>query len=445
MQILNRTPSSRKDGVWGLEYQPEVTAYAILTLLVLSPLPWVRVLDVEINSAIRAGRKALSRSTNDWTRPQYIWVEKVTYGPAVLSEAYCLAAMNASTPPRTWSAKTKSILSMPTQAVNGLSLVFSRSYKPDIAERKINGPILERLLFLSQLESACTGTFPLCGRVQDERLRYISCAWTIVNDCEAIFLDAALLCDMMGLSLLNFLMDNYMKSTVARLPKPELESVHGAIDVFCQKLGHHLSKSNKQPPLADLPSLSSSKEVNISSTPARPARTLEFLMGVRNALRRYMKAILEHPRVRQASLFDQSNLRSKLQAFPHSHIVQSIENAFSSGQANKKDKSSISFLTPQPSFYPWVNATAAERISYPLLIAYFTCLVGSLISQEVDCFASASQKYLAHNLCSHPTIMSRLYNDYASIAQDRDRDRAKRYISSVDFPNFHFSRQNDES
>lgn len=87
--------SQRIDGSWGSKGPREETAYAILTLASLSVLPLAQLFRPQIISAIESGRSFLKKHKT--RRPEYLWIEKVTYGSANLSEAYNIAALYVST------------------------------------------------------------------------------------------------------------------------------------------------------------------------------------------------------------------------------------------------------------------------------------------------------------------------------------------------------------
>ena len=85
--------------------------------------------------------------------------------------------------------------------------------------------------------------------------------------------------------------------------------------------------------------------------------------------------------------------------------------------------------------------------------AFLTCLLGSMVENErfnqdagdhhhQNCFSNVSHRYFAQVLSARLACMSRLYNDYGSIA----RDRAEGNVNCVDFTDFHnptLSRDND--
>lgn len=94
-QIIMRTMSLQlEDSSWA--QSPEISAYAILTLKKVVTLPWNNDLQILIDRSIRNGISYLQRNEDRWDVPDLIWVEKVSYGSKILSQAYCLAAIAAS-------------------------------------------------------------------------------------------------------------------------------------------------------------------------------------------------------------------------------------------------------------------------------------------------------------------------------------------------------------
>lgn len=94
-QIAMRTMSLQlEDGFWAKS--PEISAYAILILKKVVTLPWNKDLRILLNLSIRNGISYLQKHEDRWKVPDLIWVEKVSYGSKILSQAYCLAAIASS-------------------------------------------------------------------------------------------------------------------------------------------------------------------------------------------------------------------------------------------------------------------------------------------------------------------------------------------------------------
>jgi len=95
LSCLTRTLQTQQSGgSWGSIGPREETAYAILTLLSLLSLPFAQPARSEIIRSLQQGRKSLS--SLEGRKPEYLWIEKVTYGSRYLAETYVVAAMFAS-------------------------------------------------------------------------------------------------------------------------------------------------------------------------------------------------------------------------------------------------------------------------------------------------------------------------------------------------------------
>ena len=80
VQILNRTLMSQSQAETLKSNDLESTAYAVLTLKTLSSLPLLGGLTGHILSSIEQSQHFLLGRRDSWDRPQYLWIEKVTYG-----------------------------------------------------------------------------------------------------------------------------------------------------------------------------------------------------------------------------------------------------------------------------------------------------------------------------------------------------------------------------
>ncbi|KAI8966716.1 hypothetical protein F5Y11DRAFT_361783 [Daldinia sp. FL1419] len=134
----------------------------------------------------------------------------------------------------------------------------------------------------------------------------------------------------------------------------------------------------------------------------------------------------------------QQRLAYELEIFLNAHITQAIDNQ----KFAKQRKASTStfhptfssqaqeYLNPGRTFYNWVRNTSADHTSCPFSFVFFSCLVPKLSSTV---FKTARLAYLAEDLCRHLASLCRMYNDYGSIARDREENN----LNSVNFPEFH--------
>lgn len=447
IQILNRTLMVQNpDGSWGLNQSPENTAYAVLTLKAISSLPWVDDFTEVILSAIQKGQHFLSECRGVWSKTQYLWVEKVTYGSPLLSEAYCLAATNGTTRSYIWSKSIKNLVQIPEKAAAEISDLFCSLHVFHAAPSwKIRACVLEGLLFVSQLRSARANILPGQQTAKNEYLNFIPCTWIVVNNIQNLFLDAYLLWDMMVLTLCNFRVDEYMETTMVQLSAPDLDEVGSTIRTLCEQENiepikpphhvesHHPAGISTIPTLDSHPSAASRADRQLLEITTQ--ENLAKCVNVKTVLAPYVEAVLSHQRIQQASLIDRSTLRFELCTFLLSHLDQLLDNARFSRQRGWSPHKPTQFLTPRTSFFTWVHTTGANSVSCPFSFACLICFTGSSCNRPGPCFESMPQRYLAQDLCGRLAAMSRLYNDYGSVA----RDIAEGNLNGLNFPEFHTS------
>ena len=466
IQILNRTllaqnPAERS----GADHCLEATAYGILTLSAISGVPGIAFHQNEVTSAIQGGQNILDRSRGQWAKPQYLWIEKVTYGSHNLSEAYCLAAM---TPPKNchvWSDKVKNLFHVPEEAVRNNSRFLStvRIFNA-VPFWKIQASVIEGYTFLPQLDSSATDILPRQKGAKNEYLNLVPCIWTIVNHHHNLFLPTNLLWDMMVLTVLNFRVDEYMETTGAELTKDNFDQAKSTIRGLCAVeepkmlgvttkppgdsaqviTGCHSEVTSNEDKIIKVETCCDTAQVNgidaligeINEKYAPPLISFRAIIG------QYTHAMLQYPRVLGASGSDYSNFSALLCNFLLSHVSQISDNSHFAAQTSWSSSTTTVFANPSTSFYTWVHTIGADSVSCPFSFAFFTCLLGATSGlpgcgtsqkQADDCFDSAHQKYLAQDLCAHLAVMSRLYNDYGSVA----RDRVEGNINSINFSEFH--------
>ena len=440
IQILNRTLLTQSDkGGWPTDESPEISAYAILTLVAVSTLPWFDLLGTEIQLALEAGWRFLSQSQHEWTKPCYIWIEKVTYGSSNFSEAYCLAAMNARKPPGAWSDRVKNLVHIPAGSIYKISEFLSTMevYQGEPIW-KLKASALEGNAFLPRLKSAGDNILKGQKGAKKEYFNYIPMTWATVNNLKGVFMDADLLLEMMVLTVCNFRVDEYMENVVVNIihDESDLGQAKAIIRMLCTQDEVGNSETRKDPHKA------LAEPINGNGDNFDKIIELEQssdLVSFKAVIGHYVKALLYRLRIRHASPSDQSQLRSELQAFLLSHIHQIQDNArFSKGSSLPATTEAV-FLNPCTTYYAWAHTIGAVSVSCPFSFAFFACLLGSSSLQRGDCFPLICRKYLAADLCAHLAVMSRMYNDYGSIT----RDRLEANINSINFPEFHTYPVND--
>lgn len=428
VQILNRTLTSQSSTEVSESSQPvEATAYAVLTLKAISSLPWLGLIQEDIASKIEVIQTFLRDCRTSWKGPQYLWVEKVTYGSPFLSEAYYLAAIVKTKQPYPWTEKVRNLVRISEKEVKKVTHLFCKlqCFQQEPAW-KIRACVLEGMIFLPQLRSSNADVLGGEQSAKNDYLSFIPCTWVTVNIVQNYFLDTYLLWDMMVLTLGNFRVDEYMETTIAALGEEKFEEVKAITRALCNQWNaeqtflsngaatsttSHLPISYPAPPAPPSP----------HETPAPLATSPPTVANVRDALSSYIQTTLGHPRVACAPNHTRSALSTALLTFLNSHIDQSLTNtAFF-----PKGPTSPSSPTPQPrssrSFTEWLRTIAAPSVSAPFSFTFLTCLIGG--------FPTPTTRYLATDFAERVALMSRMYNDLGSIA----RDRAEGNVNCVDF------------
>ena len=180
-QILTKLMQSQSlDGSWGKE-SSEITAYATLTLLSLRELQWIDCVRQDLTQAIERGRGFI-RGQSMPRKPDLLWVEKVTHSSPVLSQTYCLAALNA--PLHADCRNDGSSAEDLVHAINKGFEFFSRiPLFEGLPQQKltITTALLQSVLFLPLLEEEKTRIFPPTNAANEKYLEYIPFTWLSCN------------------------------------------------------------------------------------------------------------------------------------------------------------------------------------------------------------------------------------------------------------------------
>jgi len=213
LQIFARTMESQQpDGSW--DSMHEVTAYAVLTLKAFLDLPWLESLKIEGIACMERGVAYLHRNRDQWTRGDYLWIEKVVYASGTLSQAYCLAASKVNTPHlrletganKTWH-QSEGMVAKFNQFFNQIPLFTETPYW------KLDLWLLQSLQFVPSLKEAGVSIFPPMKITDKEKyLNYIPFSWVGCNEKYGTNVPLETIWEMMIISMLNFQVDAYMET-----------------------------------------------------------------------------------------------------------------------------------------------------------------------------------------------------------------------------------------
>jgi hypothetical protein len=434
VQLLNRYlfGSLSPDSGPTAPYQryPESIGYEILACTALRSLPFPESIQSQLDKTITAKRASLSSSECLWKSDQYLWIEKVSYGSRILSDAYCVAALYISPSRCTWADDIKAWFQPTGYSVN-LAAFFEKVHGKEIPTWSYKTCVLEGAMFAPRLHSSRVSIFPPRHGLKDKYINYIPVAWTLISNLRGLRISANTLWDMMHFSLLDFLVDEYMESTVALLGECERDMVREFITTNlalpCGVNGRLLSRKRGIAAVLDAVSVTETHDSGLNAE-------VELVKGT---LMRYVTEIFGHLRVLSASRYDQQQVHREIHSFLLAHMTQMTDNtALTSDHSQERTgpKPKLVFNTSSP-FFHWVRTTGSQHVSCPISFAFFCCLISASNGQNErdDCLPTPQQKYMASDLCVHLAAMSRLFNDYASIK----RDQKEGNLNSVNFPEFH--------
>lgn len=319
LQIITRTLLSEKsNGSWS--QTPEVTAYAILTLVSASAVPWTDSVRVDISAAVTRAKGFLTRSHNHWQLPAYIWVEKLTYVSPILSNAYCLAALHSQALSRAWSQRFKVATDLQPLAITKFSN-FSSEIPMFLHWRngwKLRSLLIESNLFLPRLRAVRLTIFPREEMAKDRYLEYIPFIWV---GCNALSkpVHPTILWEIMLISILDCQADEYMEAVVGAHFEHNLQPVKKPIDHLC--LPSSLSAAANGSRNVRRPgSVNARRNKGDGESTKSQAQTNVALSDIECVLRRFTVYVLRHPKVLQSPASAQSHLRRELRTFLLAHV-----------------------------------------------------------------------------------------------------------------------------
>lgn len=447
-------------GEWGHDQSRETTAYAILILTALLPLPFTEPFTLQIKSAISAGRAFLWTTRQIASLPEYLWIEKVTYGSRALSESFILAALKAPLLNHELGPKIADLSGVPMKNVIKFGQFYAQlPLYAGVPQWQVQASIIEGYLFLPPLKRINRDIFPKNGAVEDKYFEYIPFTWTGSNNMKQTFLGAQFLYDMMVISFLNYQADEYMETVVSQHFRGSLDEARCLINYLFEEVARdhpspkmqHVQKNrgcgnnNENGTESTVKNghesnggSAGSIQTNEHATNGNSTKSIQsngFTMNgaaaktedILKTLKRFVVYVLTHPGVKAASAYDQHSLRDELKVFLLAHIDQIDDSKRFSTQEIYLSSNTI-FQSPNGSFMNWVRTTSSDHTSCPYAFAFVGCLLG----RGPDFFKTVEEKYLGQDVCRHLATMCRIYNDYGSLA----RDRLEKNLNSINFPEF---------
>lgn len=371
-QCLIRTLQSQSlDGFWGRKGPREETAYAILTLLSLRVLPLAQFFRTEIVSAIDRGRLFLR--TSRVHKPEYLWVEKVTYGSASLAEAYNVAALYASTdePP----------------LGRGVAGLFSMHYK-DLAEFGNlidHGPLSKHsrwLVLASWIDGRlCVPQLQRSLGDAGERPEVVEYReitafhWIFANHRTGLALSPRFLCDMMSLSLLKDRLVALVDDATVFQSRKELEQLTDAIGRAFEKGDHPLFP----------PRMRDGEHVHTGEDKRSKESSL-----AEDTISAFLGFFDNHYGLSGASKYDRATLQNEAERFVRAQIVRIDE------RRNTEHPRLDHYGTKsRETAYGHAPTVSASLTGWPLIFAFATCLRAR---NGRELCQTASQKRVAEDI-----------------------------------------------
>ncbi|KAI5814896.1 ent-kaurene synthase [Pyronema omphalodes] len=394
MQGLTRTLYAQNaNGSWGHLSGYEETAYSVLTLANISSLPFTKILDEEIKTAILRGRTFLRSADIASVKGDWLWIEKTTYRSQPLAQSYFLGALQCKTPTMKLGPKVEELFTaVSAPKIEKFSTFWgSLPVYAGVPQWNIKASLVEAYLFLPQLKAIRLEVFDREGLLPERYLEYIPFTWTGASNKGGTFASAQLLYDMMVVSLLNYQADEYMEHETKYRYQDNLSDIGQVIRGVFESFANNLSEND---------------DTNQDAFPRH--------------LRTFTKAALQHPRVVHANDEMKSHLFNEIHIFFKAHHQQAVDNLQLAAQ----------ITTPKKSFHTWVRGVSAQHTSAHYSYAFYHCLAAH--AGEKYQLTTVQQKYISQDVIMHLASLCRMYNDYGSLQRDQDETN----VNSMMFPEF---------
>ncbi len=225
--LIYTLQTQKENGSW--DNAREVTAYAVLSINALIPLPIASLFRCQIDSAIASARQYLWPQLDN-NNPEYLWIEKVTYGAYTLSQAYVLAALHCSAAthelpkfPRNVSESTKHVR---VAKLYSKMPLFSKT-----SEWRIQAWEVQAGFFSSRLRQIGITISPRRAVGDNKYVDFIPFSWVAGNNLiQPAPLGSGILLNMMELSLLIYQVDEIMEGSLALQPESYLAELKDDIN-----------------------------------------------------------------------------------------------------------------------------------------------------------------------------------------------------------------------
>lgn len=433
-RLLGQTLSAQKsDGSWAESL--EITAYSILTIAHCLSFPWTADLKGQLHENILRGRQYLRNEYETTETVDYLWVEKVSYRSSLLHTTYCSAALNIHITELNWSSAIVDCFSLRSDVRKQMGYLFpilplfqkSKLASLDLVLTEA-GQISKRL-GKSRDILFTRDDIPMTA---DKYVDFIPMVWVACNHRNGHILSANIVWEMVLLSLLNFQVDEYMESVVARIAEFELPMLATLLKREC----------NRTSGLGVTAVDGTTYDRDLASPEYRQEKSLDEAKNVRNdrpdhsavaeavkALSQFIQHVTQRWSLRQSPPTMQQEVAKELYNFLIAHIVHNQDNVLLAKSKSTGTKDGLQHVTNERNYLNWVRSTASDDTSCPFSFFFFASLISG---RGRNCFEGARANYLSKSLCRHLATMCRQYNDYGSAKRDAEECN----LNSLDFPEF---------
>ncbi|KAH8645693.1 hypothetical protein BX600DRAFT_484952 [Xylariales sp. PMI_506] len=425
IQLLRRTLyRQHENGSW--QDSVERTSYAVLLIAQALKLPWHFTIREHAEDAFSKAKIYLEAHSNQWATGEYLWVEKVTFRYPILSETYCLAAVNSSVEKQAWTSDVEGIFQIDEARMQDMLKLFGRlPLLQGLSQSTVALAIYEAAMFTSRLKKVRLAIFPRddMGISADKYLEYIPIAWITIHATNSFILSTDEMWEMMMMSMLNYQMDEYMEAVVAGLNESSLQVLKMIIGTDIQLNGGPWDASS-MPPLSTGSSVGDITPPKSDSGSSPNSSKLEDVVEV---ISKYIRHVKQHNALLKSPESARLRVMQELDKYLLAHILHNEENVRLKEQKNGS-QAPAGMQDPMP-YYDWVHTTGAIDTSCPSTFAFFCCLISE---SGFHCLSSMDQKYAAREMCLHLATLCRQYNDYGSA----ERDEAEDNLNSLNFSEF---------
>ena len=243
------------------------------------------------------------------------------------------------------------------------------------------------------------------GKENDKYLDFIPITWTLPNMCLNLFCPPGFLQDMSILSMYVFLVDEYMEGTVSAFAPEELESYVKKVEALRNR-----DSASATPTVSDIGHRANNAIAVTAS---------------------WKETMLSYRFVSSAAAIDRADLEAEIINYILHHITQ-LQDSRRLALQHHIDGADTRFSSPRSSYMTWLYTTGAGTIAAPMSFAFFKCYMGGWIFNGRECFPILTTTPLAHRMNHHIGTFPRMYNEFGSIARDRNEQN----LNSVNFPEF---------